>query len=93
MSLKKGIKVPCISYMEINNCVSTYGDKLSYSRIKYQIKVWANDIKEIQDYSLKIDDALRPLGWVRISSGELYDNQSTMIQKIMTYEALAVESY
>ena len=35
MSLKKGIKVPCISYMEINNYVSTYGDKLSYSRIKY----------------------------------------------------------
>ena len=79
--------------MEINNYVSTYGDKLSYSRIKYQIKVWANDIKEIQDYSLKIDDALRPLGWVRTSTNELYDRYSAMIQKIMTYQALDKEIY
>ena len=35
MALTSKTKVPCISYMEINNYVSTYGDKLSYSRIKY----------------------------------------------------------
>ena len=38
-----------------------------------------------------IDACLRPLGWKRTASGELYDNNSTMIQKIMTYEALAKE--
>lgn len=93
MRLHSGLAVPCISYMEINNYVSTYANKLGYSRISYQIKVWAHNIAEIQKYAAMIDDALRPLGWVRISSGELYDNQSTMIQKILTYEALALENY
>lgn len=93
MNLHSGLAVPCISYMEINNYVSTYADKLGYSRISYQIKVWANDIADIQKYAGMIDNVMRPLGWVRISSGELYDNQSTMIQKILTYEALALEVY
>lgn len=93
MALTSKTETPCISYMELNNYVSTYADKLGYSRIVYQVKVWANDIGTIQKYALEIDNALRPLGWVRISSGELYDNQSTMIQKILTYEALALETY
>lgn len=93
MALTQDIKTPCISYMEINNYVAEYGSNLTYSRITYQIKVWSNSIAEIQDYALQIDETLRSLGFKRISSGELYDNQSTMIQKILTYEALAKEQY
>jgi hypothetical protein len=55
--------------------------------------VWANDVKLIQQYAKQIDRVLKPLGWKRISSGELYDNNSTMIQKIMTYEALGLEQF
>jgi hypothetical protein len=55
--------------------------------------VWANDIGVIQRYALEVDKVLRPIGFKRISSGELYDNNSTMIQKILTYEALASEDY
>jgi hypothetical protein len=79
--------------MELNNYADTEGDTLGYSRISYQIKVWGNDIKILQQYALEIDKALRPLGWKRVSSGELYDRQSTMIQKIMTYEGLALENF
>lgn len=93
MALTSKTNVPCISYMELNNYTSASGDTLGYSRIVYQVKVWANDIGTIQRYALEIDKVLRPLGWVRISSGELYNNQSTMIQKILTYEALASEVY
>lgn len=93
MALTSKTQVPCISYMEINNYVSSYADKLGYSKIAYQVKVWANTIEEIQRYAGEVDNVMRPLGWVRISSGELYDNKSTMIQKILTYEALALESY
>lgn len=93
MNLKSGTTTPCISYMEINNYVSSSGDTLGYSKVSYQVKVWAHSIAEIQKYALQIDRVLRPLGWNRISSGELYDNQSTMIQKILTYEALASETY
>lgn len=93
MALTSKTDTPCISYMEMNNYVDSNGDTLGYSRITYQIKVWANDISIIQKYALQIDAVLRPLGWKRIASGELYDNQSTMIQKIMTYECLALETF
>lgn len=93
MVLHSGLATPCISYMEINNYVDRNGDTLGYSRITFQVKVWANDISIIQKYALQIDDVLRPLGWKRISSGELYDNNSTMVQKIMIFEALALEQF
>lgn len=93
MVLHSGLATPCISYMELNNYVDSNGDTVGYSRITYQIKVWANDISIIQKYAVEIDKALKPLGYKRISSGELYDNQSTMIQKILTYECLALENF
>lgn len=93
MALTANTKVPCISYMETNNYVSHNGSTLGYSRITYQIKVWANDIRAIQRYAREVDAVLRPLGFTRIASGELYDNNSSMIQKIMTYEGLALENY
>ena len=55
--------------------------------------MWGNNIADLQRYALEIDRVLRPLGFKRVSSGELYDNNSTMIQKILTYEALASEVY
>lgn len=93
MALTSKTTTPCISYMETNNYVSANGDTLGYSRISYQIKVWGHKIEELQKYAQEIDAALRPLGFKRVSSRELYDNNSTMIQKIMTYEALASENY
>ncbi len=93
MVLHSGLETPCISYMESNNAATANGDTLGYSRISYQIKVWANDIAVIQKYALLIDVELRKLGWNRVSSGELYDINSAMIQKIMTYEALAKEEF
>lgn len=93
MALTAGLPTPCISYMEMNNYIISYGDKLAYSRISYQVKVWGNDISELQKYALQIDAALKPFGFIRTSSSELYDKNSTMIQKIMMFEALASETY
>lgn len=93
MALTSKTATPCISYMELNNAAEATGDTLGYSRIQYQIKVWGNNIAELQKYALQIDAVLRPLGWVRKSTVELYDNQSTMIQKVMTFEALGLEAF
>lgn len=93
LTLKKGTQTPCISYQERNNYDTDTGDTLGYSMISYTVKVWSNDIAEIQKYVLEIDKVLRPLGFKRTSSQELYDINSTMIQKILTYEALASENY
>lgn len=93
MYLHSGLSTPRISYMELTNRDDATGDTLGYSRIQYQIKVWGNEIEELQKYALEIDKAMRALGWKRVGSTELHDNQSTMIQKILTYEVLASENY
>lgn len=93
MTLTSKTQTPCISYMETNNYVAANGNERGYSYISYQIKVWGNNIGDLQKYALQIDDVLRPLGFKRTSSGELYDRESTMIQKIMNYEALALELF
>lgn len=93
LKLTSGTKTPCISYMEITNRDDATGETVGYSRLAYQVKVWANKVEDIQKYAKQIDKVLRPLGWRRVSSGELYDKNSSMIQKIMTYEALALEQF
>lgn len=93
MALTSKTKTPCISYQERNNYVNVNGDTLGYSYISYTVKVWANDIGTIQKYAVEVDKVLKPLGFKRTSSGELYDNNSTMIQKILTYECLALENF
>lgn len=93
LALTSKNKVPCISYQERNNYVQVSGNTRGYSRISFTVKVWANSVADIMTYSLMVDDVLRPLGFKRISVNELYDINSTMIQKIMTYECLALEEY
>lgn len=93
LALTSNTKTPCISYQERNNYDVAVGDTVGASRIVYTIKVWGNDVATIQRYALKVDRVLRPIGFWRTSSNELHDPQSTMIQKILTYEALASENY
>lgn len=93
MTLTADTETPCISYMELNNSSSTLGETMEYSNISYQVKVWDIDITEIQKYALMVDDVLRPLGFRRTASVELYDRNSAMIQKVMTYEGLGKEDF
>lgn len=93
MALTSNTKIPCISYMELNNASTASGNTREFSRITYQVKVWSNKIGDLQTYAIEIDKALRPLGFTRISSGELYDRNSTMMEKILTYEATALEIF
>lgn len=93
MALTANTKTPCISYMEANNYEAHTGDSIGYSYISYKVKVWATSIALIQQYAQEVDNAMRAIGFKRTSSGELYDNESAMIQKIMNYEALSLEEY
>jgi hypothetical protein len=84
--LESGLETPCISWQERDNAAeeNEQGESLGYSRITYTVKVWATEIATIQKYALEVDKALRPLGFRRTSANELYDRNSSMIQKIMT---------
>lgn len=87
MTLTSGTKTPCISYMEVGNYDTTVGSSQVYGKLRFQIKVWDTNIGIIQKYSQEVDVVMRSLGFSRSSSGEIYDNNSSMIQKVMTYEA------
>lgn len=93
LKLTSGTKTPCISYQERNNSADATGDTLEYSKISYTVKVWGNDIAVLNQYAKEIDRVLRPIGFKRVSVGELHDINSTMIQKIMTFEAMALEVF
>lgn len=93
LALTSKTQTPCISYQERNNYVSASGSTRGYSIIVFTVKVWANNAADIQRYSIEVDSALRKIGFKRTSAQELHDINSTMIQKILTYEALALEDY
>ena len=93
LALTSKTATPCISWQERNNYDATTGTTRGYSNLSFTIKVWANNVADIMKYSLLVDRALRAIGFKRTSSNELYDVNSTMIQKIMVYEALALEEY
>jgi hypothetical protein len=93
LALTKDTKVPCISYQERNNYAEQEGDTLGYSRISFTIKVWGRftDTEAIQKAVVAIDAVLRPLGFKRTSTNELY--KAPLLQKIMTYECRALEDF
>ena len=93
MTVSSKTATPCITYIERDNSAQQVGDTIGYSRLSYTVKVWGNDIGQLQTYAIQIDNVLRPLGFKRISSNEMYDPNSTMIQKIMAYEAYAQEVF
>lgn len=93
LALTPKTTTPCISYQERNNYSTATGNTIGYSHIAYTVKVWGNDIEALQAYAKEVDNVLRPLGFTRTSAQELYDYQSTMIQKIMTFEANASERF
>ena len=93
LKLTSNTKTPCISYQERSNAAEDTGDTLGYSRISYTIKVWGNDLEQLNNYAQMIDKKLRPMGWKRTGSQELHSYQSSMIQKIMNYECLALERF
>lgn len=91
LTLTKDTKTPCLSYMELTNVVEESGDTLEYSRLSFQVKVWGTDLALLNSYAGQVDKKMRALGFTRTSGGELYDRNSSMIQKVLTYEAKALE--
>ena len=56
-----------------------------------QIKVWGNDIGTLNQKAEAINEALQPTGWKRISTQEMYDRESAMIQKIMLFSLVNLD--
>jgi hypothetical protein len=94
MTLTSKTETPCISWMEIGVVPTSdptgENTNLASYRLNYSIKIWGNRLEELNNYAVEIARALRPLGFKVGTSGELYDHNSTMIQKILNAEATAL---
>ncbi len=85
------IKLPCITYLEIDNSDNLTGDTLGYSNLKMNVKIWANNMDDVMTYAPQVDTVMRNLGYSRIASNELI--MGTQICKILTYEGLGLEEF
>lgn len=82
---------PCITYREVQNAARLYGDTLGYSDVQYDIKLWGSLVEELAAYAKQIDDAMRVIGYNRISYTELTSDSE--IEIVMTYEGLSKEYF
>lgn len=96
LALDSSIETPCISYMENVNYDDVTGDSLGYSRIGYKVTVHTKGngaLQAARNYAKQVDAVMRRNGFNRIASTELFDNESVYFRKILTYEALASETF
>ena len=83
--------LPCITYVEYNNTVLANGDTLGYSNIMYHVKKWGKDLQTLTDYSEKIDDVMRALGFKRTNMIDLWLDD--VGQRQLKYEGKALEEF
>lgn len=83
--------LPLITYSTIDDSVHKQGNTLGYSNIKYQVKVWTTNIKELVKLTKSIDKELRLIGLTRTYYNELKENE--VIIGVMQYGGLTKEQF
>ena len=81
---------PCITYMEQNDYAEQEGDTLRYSRKRFRIKLWGDDLEELTNYAGQVDSLLFSLGFKRVNYNELWYNEQICL--IIDYQGLALEN-
>ena len=68
--------LPCITFYEINNSTVEFSDDDEYlSEINYVVDVWANDYEQLNNISVKVNEKLKEIGFIReISYDVLNEN-------------------
>ena len=89
--LTKDTELPCISYYEMDNISDKEGDTLGYSSVRISTKVWGKDIKTISKYCGLIDEAMRELGFKRVTSNEVW--LDGIGQKQLVFQATGFENF
>ena len=87
----KDTKLPCITYLEMENITDEDGTTIGYSTIRFSIKIWAKDVKTIAQNSILIDKVMRNLGFTRVTTNELW--LDGIGQRQLVYSCKAVEDY
>ena len=81
--------VPAVTYKELENAALLTGDTISYSTLRYEIKLWDTSMINIITKSDAIDAALKNLGWKRYAAFEMSYN--AQILKVLRYVAIGYD--
>ena len=85
------VKMPCITYLPVNNSDYLVGDTLFYSNIDYYVKLWGTSKKELEPYIEPLNDLMRAQGFKRSSYHEL--PTGTQVVLVGLYKAIGFEHY
>lgn len=82
-------KIPCISYLELDNSEKIGSVDFSYSDLEFQFKVWDYSIENVSKLSNDLDLELKKIGFKRTFATEIIDKK--MVIKILRYVATGYE--
>lgn len=86
LTLDSSLPKPCISYQIYNDFDDERGDTIYYNTIQYMIKLWGDDIAELEGYKKLIKKSMHDMSFSQVSYNELtMDNQ---ICEMMVFEGL-----
>ena len=58
--------LPCITFYEVNNSTVEFSDDDEYlSEINYVVDVWANDYEQLNSVSIKVNENMKEIGFIR----------------------------
>lgn len=81
--------LPCVSYFELNNAGNLFADDAELgSEIILQIDVWSNN--STSTIAQAIDTIMVNEEFVRISSVDLFENDTKIHHKSMKYQAMPI---
>lgn len=80
---------PCVTYIEQNDYAEQEGNTIRYSRKRFRIKIWGDDLATLSVYLGTVDDTMFSLGFKRVNYNELWYNEQLCM--IVDYLGLAKE--
>lgn len=92
-NVTEDVELPCISYKLSNDRQLIEGDTVGFSEIRYQLRLWAYTYSDLQRYAKQIDKTMKPLGFERTGSNDLFNVRDTIKQKILSYTGKYFEKY
>lgn len=80
-------KLPCITYMELQNEPSSYGDDEEYSSaLAIKADVWGKSSSEVSKLSIQVVEKMRELGYQRTLFLDVNDLDSKTKHKTIRFE-------
>ena len=79
------VTLPCISYFEMNNSESFHADNVEVeSLILFRVDLWGTD--SLSTLALAVDDVMKGEGFFRIGSVDLFEQDTNIFHKSVTYQ-------